>query len=199
MARQLAEVRGSGSNSPSTAGEVHRALLSAIVERSDRDAFRSLFDHFAPRIKSTMIASGAASAVAEDLVQDVMITVWAKAHLYAPDRGSVSTWIFAIARNARIDRLRRGTSRPYDDLDTIDLPADDPDGEAQLLSDDRDDHVASAIAQLPTDQKHIIELAFLHDLTQSEISRKLELPLGTVKSRMRLAYKKLRSKLEHLK
>ena len=175
------------------------ALLVRVAESRDHDAFKSLFSHFGPRIKSLIMRSGASAAQSEDLVQEVMMTVWRKAHLFSADRGSASAWIFTIARNARIDRLRRGSARAFEDVEDMNLISENADSEEEVDAAQRARLVGSAIANLPDEQRQIIELAFLHDKSQSEICHDLSLPLGTVKSRMRLAYGKLRAQLEELK
>lgn len=179
--------------------ELHKALLQKVAQSGDRDAFEALFSHFAPRIKALMIKSGSVNSEAEDIAQDVMLKVWRKSALYAPGKGAVSTWVFAIARNSRIDRLRKKSSVPYDDIDDIEVASNDVGAEEEVLATQQALHVAEAISQLPGEQRNIIDLAFVHDMSQSEIAMKLSLPLGTVKSRMRLAYDKLRLNLEYLK
>lgn len=183
----------------SSLAEVHVALMSRIAQDQDRMAFKTLFLHFAPRVKGVMLKSGANPELAEDIAQTVMMTVWKKVHLFSPERGSVSAWIFTIARNARVDRLRRGSSQPYLDIDDLEVMSDDPDGEEMTFVSQRADKVALALRELPEVQRRIIELAFVEDISQSEIAKKLVVPLGTVKSRMRLAYDKLKIKLEDLK
>lgn len=178
--------------------EEHRSLFALVASDRDRAAFQALFLHFGPRIKSLMMKAGADSAQAEDLVQDVMTTVWRKAELYDPSKGSVSAWIYAVARNARIDRLRRKSSQPYEDVETLDLAADQPDGEDELNASQIAERVSEALGQLPDDQREVIDLAYVQDMSQSEIAEKLTLPLGTVKSRMRLAYARLKPKLVDL-
>jgi RNA polymerase sigma-70 factor (ECF subfamily) len=174
------------------------ALMIRVSER-DRVAFETLFSHFGPRVKALMLKSGAEHALAEDLVQDVFMAVWRKAHYYVPERGTVSAWIFSIARNARIDRLRRQSSRPYEDITEMDLQAPEPDAEQEFAATQRAGLVADALVELPDEQRQIIELAYMHDMAQSEIAARLSLPLGTVKSRMRLAYAKLKQKLEEIR
>ena len=176
----------------------HRDLVARIATDRDRVAFESLFLYFGPRIKALMLRAGSDHALAEDLVQDVMTTVWRKVDLYAPERGTVSAWVFTIARNARIDRLRRGSSRPYEDVEAIEIAAEDPDAEEAVLANQRAELVAEALAELPENQRRIIEMAYVDEIPQSQIAEILLLPLGTVKSRMRLAYAKLRSKLEEI-
>jgi len=179
--------------------EQHKALLQRVAQSGDREAFEALFSHFAPRIKALMIKSGSVNSEAEDIAQDVMLKVWRKSALYAAGKGAVSTWVFTIARNSRIDRLRKKSSVPYDDIDDIELASNDAGAEEEVLANQQAQHVSAAISQLPDEQRNIIDLAFLHDMPQSEIALKLSLPLGTVKSRMRLAYDKLRLNLEYLK
>jgi RNA polymerase sigma-70 factor (ECF subfamily) len=176
----------------------HRELVARIAADRDREAFRTLFEQFGPRIKTLMMKAGADHALAEDLVQDVMMTVWRKVELYRPERGAVSTWIYTIARNARIDRLRHHSSRPYEDISDLELPSDEPDGEAAVYASQQAEKVGAALAGLPDDQRQIIEMAYLQDMSQSEIAERLSVPLGTVKSRMRLAYRKLQATLESL-
>ncbi len=176
----------------------HGDCLMRVALHEDRDAFAALFAHFGPRVKSLMLKAGADQALADDLVQDVMMTVWRKAHLYAPERGAVGTWIYTIARNARIDFLRRGSSQPYEDLEAVEVPCENADSEEEVFANQRVSVVAEAVAELPDEQRAIIEYAFMHDLSQSQIAAKLALPLGTVKSRLRLAYAKLKGRLEEV-
>jgi RNA polymerase sigma-70 factor, ECF subfamily len=176
-----------------------RDLMNRVALGRDREAFESLFLYFGPRVKGLMIKSGATPDLAEDIAQEALITVWRKAPLYSPEKGKVATWVFTIARNLRIDRLRRQSSRPYEDIEDLDLPSQDADGEEAVLGRQRDERVALALGELQPDQRRVIELSFVEDMPQSEIAKKLNLPLGTVKSRMRLAYGKLRERLEDLK
>jgi RNA polymerase sigma-70 factor (ECF subfamily) len=176
----------------------HAALLARVAAAKDRAAFAALFDHFAPRVKSFMMRKGASSEQAEDLVQETMIAVWSKAALYVPARGSVTTWIFTIARNLRIDRLRRERASQFTDLDDYDAPSDDPGQDEALRRLQEDGAVARALAQIPSEQRELLLLSYVEDLPQSEIAARLQIPLGTVKSRMRLAYRRLKKMLETL-
>ncbi len=170
-------------------------LLSRVATGRDRDAFAVLFRHFGPRLKSYMLRRGADAETAEELVQEVMLAVWAKADRYVPARGSVAAWIFTIARNRAIDRLRRQPPVRFADIDDHDGATDEPDGEARLMEGEMEMRVRGALDALPDGQRRIMGLAFLDGLTQAEIAVRLALPLGTVKSRMRLAYRKLRASL----
>jgi len=174
----------------------HRSLIALVGSQQDRAAFQALFEYFAPRIKAVMLKGGVSTMQAEDLMQDVMMTIWRKSSQFSPDRGTVSAWVFTIARNARIDLMRKASSRPYDDVYELEIASEDKTVDDEVLQSEREECVSSAIAQLPDDQKQVIELAFMSDLSQSEIAKKLSLPLGTVKSRMRLAYGKLKGQLE---
>jgi RNA polymerase sigma-70 factor (ECF subfamily) len=173
-----------------------RGLVRRIAKNLDREAFSSLFDAFAPRVKSFMIRKGASPDLAEDLVQETMINVWTKAGMYDPAKGTVLTWVFTIARNLRIDRIRRESSRPLAELGEYDAPSDEPGSEEILARKDEARRVARALAGIAPEQKEILMLSFVDDVPQSEIARRLKLPLGTVKSRMRLAYNHLRKTLE---
>lgn len=196
MAAALHITKALSASSGPEKGEDDQVLINRVACDSDRAAFQCLFLRFGPRIKALMIRSGADADVAEDVVQDVMLTLWRKAGLYAPERSSVSTWIFTIARNLRIDRLRRQSPQAYEDIADLDLEAPDASGEEAVKVRQRDKLVANAMLELPSDQQRVIEMSFVHDMTQADIAKKLGVPLGTVKSRMRLAYIKLRERLE---
>jgi len=172
------------------------ALLFRVARERDRAAFAEIFDHFAPRVKSFMMRKGASAELAEDLVQETMIAVWSKAALYVPERGAASTWVFTIARNLRIDRLRRESAAHFTDLEDFDAPSDDMPGDEAMNRSQEDSHVARALAQIPPEQRELLILSYVDDVPQSMIAERLNLPLGTVKSRMRLAYRRLRKLLE---
>jgi RNA polymerase sigma-70 factor, ECF subfamily len=174
----------------------YAVYLSRVAVARDRTAFASLFDHFAPRVKSFMMRKGSNAEQAEDLVQETMIAVWSKAAMFSIDRGSVSTWIFTIARNLRIDRLRREKAQLYTDLEDFDAPDLTTGAEESLGRSQEDNHVALALAQIPEEQRQLLILSYVEDVPQSEIAKRLNIPLGTVKSRMRLGYRRLRKLLE---
>jgi RNA polymerase sigma-70 factor, ECF subfamily len=167
-------------------------LLVAVGVRRDSEAFTALFDHFGPRVRAQMLRGGDTAAAAEDLAQDVMETIWHKAHLYDPNQSAAVTWIFQIARNRRVDIRRR--SREYccvvDDFFDIPDPAEAND--ERLDAAQRRKHVRAALGALPREQVAIVHLAFFEGLSHSAIARKLNMPLGTVKSRLRLACTRLR-------
>lgn len=175
-----------------------RRLLSSVAQNLDRSAFGGLFDFFAPRLKSFMARKGASPELAEDLVQETMILVWTKAGMYDPAKGAVSTWVFTIARNLWIDRARRSSLMPLSDIGDYDAPSGEPGSDEILTRKQEARLVSQALAEIPAEQKEPLMLSFVDDLPQSEIALRLNVPLGTVKSRMRLAYGRLRKSLETL-
>ena len=173
-----------------------RTLITRVAQNRDRQAFAQLFDHFAPRLKSFMMRKNTSAELAEDLVQEAMISVWTKAAMYEPSKGSVTTWVFTIARNLRIDRIRRDVHMPTTELGDYDEPSEAVEGEELLGRKQEDGLVARALQSIPEEQRQILVLSFVEEMPQSEIAEKLAIPLGTVKSRMRLAYGHLRRILE---
>jgi len=173
-------------------------LLQRIAERADPAAFRELYEAYGPRVKAYMMRKGADAGTAEDLAQETLLTVWRKAALYAGDRGSMTTWVFAIARNLRIDKLRREV--PWQELPEGRLAeaSSEPLPDEAVAEKERQERVQAALAGLPPEQKEVVSLAYVEGLSHSEIAERLGLPLGTVKSRMRIAYQKIRQALESL-
>lgn len=174
-------------------------FLQRIAERGDVEAFRKLFQSYAPRVKSYMMRQGADANTAEELAQETMMAVWRKAGLYSADKGSATTWIYTIARNLRIDRLRKeltwvGLPEGHDQVASGDALPDDV-----LTDNERKVRVQAALAALPPDQLEVVLLSYVEGLSHSEIAARLSLPIGTVKSRMRLAYLKIRDLVEDLK
>jgi len=186
------------SNSPAVAEAVREAslLLARVAEAGDREAFAELFRRFAPRIKSYLRRLGCESGAAEELTQETMVMVWRRAASFDPARASVATWIFTIARNKRIDALRRERRPEIDPADPALVPDPAPSAEEPLLGRERERRLAAALAALPDDQADLIRLAYFDDRSQSAIAEERRLPLGTVKSRMRLALQRLRRALE---
>jgi RNA polymerase sigma-70 factor (ECF subfamily) len=176
-----------------------RDLFADLVERvarQDRDAFRALFDWYAPRVKGYIVRLGAEPSLAEELMQEVMVAVWRKASSFDRAQASASTWIYRIARNRRIDAFRR--DRRAADLDADDptlLPAAPPAPDEEAFAVDRETRIREALLSLPPEQRELVRRHFYEDLTHSEIAELTGLPLGTVKSRLRLAFAKLRGKL----
>lgn len=169
-------------------------LVALVRDDRDKAAFAELFNHFAPRIKGFLIKSGADAAMAEECAQDVLTTLWNKAGQFDPARASVATWIFTIARNRRIDMLRRQRRPEPEELTWG--PEPEPD-QADVLALQQDSEIlTAALAKLPEAQRDLIEKAYFGDLSQSEIARITGLPLGTIKSRIRLALDRLRHAMQ---
>lgn len=168
-------------------------LLARVAHRQDTDAFATLFEHFGPRVKAFLIKSGADPALAEECAQDVMVTVWNKAAQFDPSRASVATWVFTIARNRRIDMLRRDRRPEPEDLPWG--PEPEPDQVDALVLQQESERLITALAELPERQREMIERAYFGDLTHNEIAEETGLPLGTIKSRIRLALERLRHSL----
>jgi len=172
-------------------------LVNAVALRSDRGAFSALFKHFAPRIKAYLMRSGMAPELAEELAQDTMVNVWRKAASFDSERAQVSTWIFTIARNLRIDRHRRDGASGWSFVDfENDERPDHPDPaaspEERLDERQREARVRTALRALSAEQVRVLQLSYFSDSPHSEIARELGIPLGTVKSRIRRALINLR-------
>lgn len=166
------------------------AQMLRVARDQDETSFAELFAHFAPRVKAFLIKSGTDAALAEECAQDVMATVWHKARLFDPARASVATWIFTIARNRRIDALRKSRRPEPEDLPWGAEP--EPDQVDVLVLQQETEKLGVALAALPETQRALIEQAYFGDLSHGEIARITGLPLGTIKSRIRLALDKLR-------
>jgi RNA polymerase sigma-70 factor (ECF subfamily) len=176
-------------------GPSFEELIVAIGARQDRSAFAALFAHFAPRVKAYLVRTGSDPSGADELTQEVMLLVWRKAERYDPAQANAATWIFTIARNKRIDKFRRERN--------IDFNLDDPSlaPEPEKLPDHRIETVeqaeklSRAVAILPEEQASLLKLAFYEGKSHSVIAAEVGLPLGTVKSRLRLALARLRAHL----
>ncbi|MCG7520997.1 sigma-70 family RNA polymerase sigma factor [Ruegeria sp. Ofav3-42] len=161
-----------------------------IRDAQDQAAFAELFQHFAPRIKAFLIKSGSDAALAEECAQEVMATLWHKAHLFDPTRATVATWVFTIARNKRIDVLRKQRRPEPEDLGWG--PEAEPEQENVIALQQETAQLRDALTALPEAQRQLIEKAYFGDLSHREIASQTGLPLGTIKSRIRLALDRLR-------
>jgi len=169
--------------------------MFAIAEQRDQVALARLFDHYAPKIRSFCLAAQpGANLMADDIAQEVMIRIWNKAHTYKPEAASLNTWVFTIARNARIDYLRKN-SRYQSDIDPEYLwqnivdENSDPFQDAQQKRDQQ--MIQQSLKKLPVDQRQVLSKVYLEGKTHKEAAEELSLPLGTIKSRVRLALQKL--------
>ncbi|MEO0956881.1 MAG: sigma-70 family RNA polymerase sigma factor [Pseudomonadota bacterium] len=176
-------------------GSKDEALLALIAEHASRDAFAELFARYAGRVKAFLMRSGAAHDEAEEGAQEVMVTLWRRAGQFDPDKAAVSTWLFTIARNKRIDMLRRQRRPEPDATDPMFTPDPVKSAEVSVAGEVRDRRVRRALSTLSEDQLAVVRLAFFSGLSQSEIADRLGTPLGTVKSRLRLSFRRLRETL----
>jgi RNA polymerase sigma factor (sigma-70 family) len=167
--------------------------LKQVRDDQDTAAFAALFQHFAPRIKAFLMKGGTSEALAEECAQDVMATVWKKAHLFDPERASVATWVFTIARNRRIDMLRKQRRPEPEELPWG--PEPEPDQADAMALQQESEKLVAALAELPRKQRELIERAYYGELSHTEIAAETGLPLGTIKSRIRLALERLRHKM----
>jgi RNA polymerase sigma-70 factor (ECF subfamily) len=174
------------------------AAIDRVANAQDREAFGRLFTHFAPRVKSYLMRTGSNEELAEELAQEALVAVWRKAALFDPEQAAVSTWIFTIARNLRIDAARRhrldgagDESFEFDELDNGEQGVDE-----QLDANRLARRVREAMHQLPPEQAQVLRLSFFDDEPHSRIATELGIPLGTVKSRARLAVAHLRRLLD---
>jgi RNA polymerase sigma factor (sigma-70 family) len=176
--------------------EHHGYLARQVAEARDRAAFKELFDYYAPRINAYLLKLGSEQGTSEEITQDVMTTLWRKAHMFDPAKSSLGTWLFRVARNRRIDILRKQQMNlaDIDDFSFEDISIPDPDD--QLDGYTREQQVEQAMKSLPEEQLDLIKMAFFSDLSHSQIADETGLPLGTVKSRIRLAFGRLRRLLE---
>ncbi len=172
------------------------ALLAAVGARRDVEAFETLFRHFAPRVKAYMARLAGDSHLAEELMQETMVAVWNKADRFDPAKGAASTWIFTIARNLRIDAFRRDNRPDFDPNDPAFVQDDVAPADEMFESQEVSAQLHLAMASLPEEQVALLKLAFFEDRSHSAIATSLNMPLGTVKSRLRLAFAKLRAALD---
>ncbi|MBZ0163899.1 MAG: sigma-70 family RNA polymerase sigma factor [Notoacmeibacter sp.] len=175
--------------------EDHTARLVAVGRNADLEAFEGLFRHFGPKIRAYMMKRSADRHLAEELMQETMMTVWNKADQFDPARGAASSWIFTIARNARVDAYRKSGRPAFDPSD----PAFVPDGimaaDTMMEMDQEAGRLREAMGSLPPEQVELLKLSFYEEASHSMIAERLNLPIGTVKSRIRLAFSKLRDAL----
>ena len=169
------------------------ALLLRHVATGDTDALRALYDRYGPVLYGLAVRSLGDRQLAEDCVQEVFVTAWRSAGSYDPRRASISTWLFAIARNKTVDAHRRRSRRPPEPLPARWPNDESPDAAEVVAAGDQGERVASARAELPPQQLEAVSLAYFDGLTQAEIAARLGVPLGTVKGRLRLALDRLRT------
>jgi len=177
-----------------TANPFVAAILN-IAESQDIGSFKKIFEYFSPRLKSFLMKSGAEESIAEEIIQETMTIIWTKADYYDPKVASPSTWIYTIARNKKIDILRKSRKAILEDIETAVLPAVEPKTEENIEHDQKFDLIAQQLDSLPKDQLDLLKMNFFEEKSHGEISELTGIPLGTVKSRIRLALEKIRGKL----
>lgn len=171
-------------------------LLVAVAQHRDVEAFETLFRHFAPRVKAYMARQARDSQLAEELMQETMMMVWNKAALFDPERGNVSAWIFTIARNLRVSAYRKAKRPEFDPTDPAFVPDDVAPADEELENRQEADRLHKAMQDLPKEQMELLQRSFFHEVPHSALAKEFNLPLGTIKSRIRLAFAKLRAALD---
>ncbi|WP_411817350.1 RNA polymerase sigma factor [Hyphococcus sp. DH-69] len=177
--------------------DTDEVLIEKVRNHRDRDALNSLASHYGPRLKSWLVCRGEDSHAAEDIVQDVMVTVWVKANKYDPSRGKFSTWLFRLTRNRWIDCKRKSqrvdVTAPDDLVALVDGAVDGAD--AAFDQNEISAAIHKQLALLPAEQKHVLYLSFFEGLSHGEIAKRTGLALGTVKSRIRAPLKKMQESM----
>ena len=171
-------------------------LVMAVATKRDRTAFARLFDFYTPRVYAYLLRLRLDPGVADELTQDVMTTLWQKAELFDRTKSSVGTWLFRIAHNRRIDVHRRSREDAVPEPRPTDTPDPSPAPDDSLDMSRREASIRGALGLLPEEQLDLIRLAFFEGLSHGDIASQTGLPLGTVKSRLRLAFSRLRRSLE---
>nr|WP_250955676.1 sigma-70 family RNA polymerase sigma factor [Rhizobium sp. CG5] len=172
------------------------ALLAAVGRDRSVEAFEKLFRYYAPRVRSYMARQSRDGQAAEELMQETMMMVWNKANLFDPQRGNVSAWIFTIARNLRVSAYRKDRRPDFDPNDPAFVPDDEAAADVQLEDRQEAERLHRAMLSLPQEQLDLLKRSFFNDASHSAIAKELDIPLGTVKSRIRMAFAKLRAALE---
>ncbi|WP_299179505.1 sigma-70 family RNA polymerase sigma factor [uncultured Neptuniibacter sp.] len=164
-------------------------LLVQLAERRDKQIYIAIFRHFAPKIKAYIARLGLVESTAEELMQETMLAVWRKAHMYNRSKAAASTWIYTLARNLSIDWMRKQKYPEYG----LEAWHEEPDEERNSGEDEvTADRLQKAISQLPEKQAQVIYMSFFEGRSHTDISDRLGIPLGSVKSRLRLASEKLK-------
>tara|TARA_B100000073_G_C23652881_1_gene541334 strand:+ start:128 stop:706 length:579 start_codon:yes stop_codon:yes gene_type:complete len=172
------------------------SYLKDIGESQDKSAFSSIFKYFAPRLKSFFVKLGCSDSQAEEIIQEVMIAVWTKSKTYDGTKSSVSTWIYTIAKNKRIDKIRKEKKHNIVESDeSLEIPTASKQ-EEQLLSTELNEKIQHSLQFLPKEQAELLKLSYFYEKTHTDIAKDLCLPLGTVKSRIRLALSKMKNLVE---
>ena len=178
---------------------VAMALSKSIVriaETRDEASFEIVFRHFAPRLKSYFLRLGADSSLAEEITQEALVLVWRNAAQFDPSKASASAWVFTIARNQSVDRFRRTRRPAFDPTDPAFVSDVEAGPDQQLERAETDQRVREVMSALSANEKNVLMLSFYENHSHGEIAKQLNLPIGTVKSRIRLAFAKIRAALD---
>ena len=170
--------------------------MKQIADHQDKSSFKMIFDYFGPRLKSFLMSSGAEESIAEEVVQETMCVVWTKADYYDPKMASPSTWIYTIARNKKIDILRKSRKAVLENIDTAILPPIIPRLEEDIEHDQKFEVINQYLDELPKEQLALLKMNFIEEKSHGEIAEITKIPLGTIKSRIRLAMEKIRERIE---
>ena len=170
--------------------------VELIGKNQDKLAFNSIFKYFAPRLKSFLVKAGSTDTQAEEVIQEVMIAVWTKSSTYDSSKSSVSTWIYTIARNKRIDKIRKEKRHYLSESDEgLEIPVNSTQ-EKEIFTAQVSNSLKKYMSNLPEEQSKLLKLSYFYNKTHADISAELKIPLGTVKSRIRLALTKMRHLVE---
>lgn len=188
--------KGTRPGDPRSKAAEFAECIGQIANNRNEAAFEILFRYFAPRIKSYCLRLGADPSAAEEITQEAMVSIWRNAGQFDPTKASPSTWIFTIARNLSIDQFRKGHRPQFDPTDPALVPDNEPPPDAGVEQTEMEENVRKIMDTLSSNERDVLMLSFYENLSHGEISRQLSLPLGTVKSRIRLAFAKIRSTLD---
>lgn len=177
-------------------GERLAENLTAVAASSDHAAFAHLYTHYAPKVKTLAMRMGLSASCADEIAQESLLTVWRQAAKYDSARAAVSTWVYTIARNAIIDRIRRNRHATVPVIEAMALSIPDEHADLRIDKERRAQHLRAALAELPDEQAEVLRIFYFDGMSHGQIAQHLDLPLGTVKSRIRLAIARLRSALE---
>lgn len=196
MSDNVIPLTGSIEASNDAARHAETLLLVRVRDNADREAYRELFEAFIPRLRAYARNQGSDAGTAENVVQDVMVTAWTRAHLFDPDKASARTWIYTLVRNRLIDQHRAGErrQRAYDGYaSTFTASTTNTDSAEQALTGSR---IATLLTELPDEQAQAVLMIYIEGKSHREIAEELDVPIGTIKSRTRLALQRLRKLME---
>jgi RNA polymerase sigma factor (sigma-70 family) len=173
----------------------HQELMKRVQSQRDRIAFRELAAYFAPRLRQFLASRGASRHDADEVTQETLLAIWAKASSYDASRASLSTWIYSVARNRWIDRTRKAKRYDIDPKDPAWVPSAPESPDEAYDTKEREKRISIAMNGLTVDQAEIMRKVYFDGKAHRVVAEELDIPVGTVKSRIRLALGKLRNLL----